>query len=392
MALHESVKENLGTVRKHLEDVSLRTSPKKSCISPNVTPDHGLKTTKVVQKLQLKEKEDSEFDPQLEPLLDGGANRFVIFPIHYPDIWDMYKKVEATFWTVQEVETEKDKKDWEEKLDDNQKHFILNVLAFCAVSNGSINKTVIERFSQDIKLPEARSFYIFQNTIEGVHSIMYSLHLKTCTSDPKEKVSLFTAIKTLPSMKKKINFTLKWIDHEGPNFPERVVALAAVKGIFLSSSFAAMFWLKKQGVMPGLTFSNDLISRDKELLCDFACLMFKHIVQKPSFERVKQIIQDAVVIEKEFLTEALPVNLIGMNSELVCKYIECVADRLFIALGYAKVYNSENPFPFMNVTSREVATNVFEKKITEYKKFGVAEEDSQKKNIQSAGVVFGVNF
>ncbi|XP_071566474.1 ribonucleoside-diphosphate reductase subunit M2 B isoform X1 [Temnothorax nylanderi] len=389
MALHESTKEN---VRKHLEDVSLHTSPKKSCISPTISQDHGLKTgltkSKAVRKVQLKE----DFDPELEPLLQEGPNRFVIFPIQYPDIWDMYKKAVASFWTIEEVALHKlDKKDWDEKLSSDEKHFISHVLAFFAASDGIVNENLIERFSQEVKIAEARCFYGFQIAIENIHSEMYSLLIETYISDPKEKDFLFNAIETLPCVGKKANWALNWINQDGATFPERVVAFAAVEGIFFSGSFAAIFWLKKRGVMPGLTFSNELISRDEGLHCDFACLIFKHIVQKPSFERVKSIIMDAVEIEKEFLTQALPVELIGMNCTLMCNYIEFVADRLFVALGFEKVYHSENPFSFMNFISLEGKTNFFEKKVGEYKKFGVAEEGSQKKSSMSS-VVFGANF
>ncbi|XP_020282720.1 ribonucleoside-diphosphate reductase subunit M2 B-like isoform X2 [Pseudomyrmex gracilis] len=370
------------------------TSPKKSCISPTITQDYGLKTAKAVQKIQLTE-EDSllKFDPQIEPLLQEDSYREDdIFPIQYPDVWDMYNKAVASFWTVEEVPLHKvDKKDWEEKLTANERHFISHVLAFFAASDGIVNENLIERFCQEVKLPEAYFFYIFQATIETVHSEMYSLLIETYITDPREKDFLFNAIETLPCVKKKANWALQWIHHESATFPERVLAFAAVEGIFFSGSFAAIFWLKKRGVMPGLTFSNELISRDEGLHCDFACLMFKHIVQKPSFERVKQIIMDAVVIEKEFLTEALPVSLIGMNSELMCTYIEFVADRLFVALGYEKIYNSKNPFSFMDFISLEGKTNFFEKKVGEYKKFGVVEEDSQKNN-DTTSVGFGASF
>ncbi|XP_075992110.1 ribonucleoside-diphosphate reductase subunit M2-like [Anticarsia gemmatalis] len=317
-----------------------------------------------------KNKQVMEFDPQLEPLLRDNPRRFVIFPIQYPDIWDMYKKAEASFWTVEEVDLSKDLYDWE-TLKDSEKHFIKHVLAFFAASDGIVNENLVERFSQEVQVTEARCFYGFQIAIENVHSEMYSMLIDTYVRDPQERDFLFNAIETLPCVKKKADWALQWIASKTATFGERIIAFAAVEGIFFSGSFASIFWLKKRGLMPGLTFSNELISRDEGLHCDFACLMFKHLVQKPSAERVLQIIKDAVVIEQEFLTDALPVRLLGMNCDLMSQYIEFVADRLLVELIGEKHYNTKNPFDFMNLISLEGKTNFFEKKVAEYQKCGV---------------------
>lgn len=305
-----------------------------------------------------------------EPLLRENPRRFVMFPIEYEDIWRMYKKAEASFWTVEEVDLAKDLPHWE-SLKPEERHFISHILAFFAASDGIVNENLVERFSQEVQVTEARCFYGFQMAIENVHSEMYSLLIDTYIRDAAERERLFNAIETMPCIKRKADWALRWIGDRNAGFGERVVAFAAVEGIFFSGSFASIFWLKKRGLMPGLTFSNELISRDEGLHTDFACLMFSHLVHKPSAERVRQIVCDAVVIEQEFLTDALPVALIGMNCELMKRYIEFVADRLLIELGCEKVYNSENPFDFMEHISLEGKTNFFEKKVGEYQKAGV---------------------
>lgn len=310
------------------------------------------------------------FKVELEPLLKENPRRFVIFPIEYHDIWAMYKKAEASFWNAEEVDLSKDRADWE-KLTKDEKHFISHVLAFFAASDGIVNENLVERFSQEVQVTEARCFYGFQIAMENVHSEMYSLLIDTYIADPRERDYLFNAIETLPCVKKKADWAFKWISHESATFAERVIGFAAVEGIFFSGSFAAIFWLKKRGLMPGLTFSNELISRDEGLHTDFACLMFKHVVQKPSEEEIVSIIKDAVAIEQEFLTDALPVAMIGMNCDLMKIYIEFVADRLLLELGCQKYYNSENPFDFMEHISLEGKTNFFEKKVGEYQKWGV---------------------
>ncbi|KAL0267566.1 UNVERIFIED_CONTAM: hypothetical protein PYX00_009802 [Menopon gallinae] len=338
----------------------------------------GDKENKIMRENKEVEKkivEKSEkFDIEKEPLLRENPGRFVIFPIQYDDIWKMYKKAVASFWTVNEVDLSKDYKDWE-NLKKEERHFISHVLAFFAASDGIVNENLVERFAQEVQVTEARYFYGFQIAIENIHSEMYSLLIDTYIKDPKEKLFLLNAIETLPCVKKKAEWAFKWMRHETATFPERVIAFVAVEGIFFSGSFAAIFWLKKRGMMPGLSFSNELISRDEGLHCDFACLLFKHIVQKPSHETIISIITDAVKIEQEFLTEALPVNMIGMNCELMKQYIEFVADRLLLELGCPKVYNSSNPFDFMEMISLEGKTNFFEKRVSEYQKAGVVIQD-----------------
>ncbi|ODM91095.1 Ribonucleoside-diphosphate reductase subunit M2 [Orchesella cincta] len=306
-----------------------------------------------------------------EPLLRENPRRFVVFPIQYHDIWQMYKKAEASFWTVEEVDLSKDTTDWDQKLKPDERKFISHVLAFFAASDGIVNENLVERFSQEVQVTEARCFYGFQIAMENVHSEMYSLLIDTYIKDVAERDYLFNAVETMPCVKKKADWALSWIADKNSTFAERVIAFAAVEGIFFSGSFASIFWLKKRGLMPGLTFSNELISRDEGLHCDFACLMFKHIVNKPDQSTVIKIIKDAVIIEQEFLTEALPVAMIGMNCELMRRYIEFVADRLLSELGCPKVYNVENPFDFMEHISLEGKTNFFEKKVGEYQKAGV---------------------
>ncbi|XP_062985971.1 ribonucleoside-diphosphate reductase subunit M2 B [Elgaria multicarinata webbii] len=308
-----------------------------------------------------------------EPLLRKNPRRFVIFPIQYPDIWKMYKKAQASFWTAEEVDLSKDLPHWH-KLKPEEKYFISHILAFFAASDGIVNENLVERFSQEVQVPEARCFYGFQILIENVHSEMYSLLIDTYIRDPEKREFLFNAIETMPHVKKKADWALRWITDREATFGLRVVAFAAVEGIFFSGAFAAIFWLKKRGLMPGLTFSNELISRDEGLHCDFACLMFRYLVNKPSEERVKEIIVNAVEIEQEFLTEALPVGLIGMNCILMKQYIEFVADRLLLELGFSKVFEVENPFDFMENISLEGKTNFFEKRVSEYQRFAVMAE------------------
>lgn len=353
-----NIKDKQTTPVKALSEKNLNVIPTKE----NVTKKTPARDTLA--------KRRAAFNVELEPLLKENPRRFVIFPIVYHDIWAMYKKAEASFWNAEEVDLSKDRADWE-KLTADEKHFISHVLAFFAASDGIVNENLVERFSQEVQVTEARCFYGFQIAMENVHSEMYSLLIDTYISSSSERDFLFNAVETLPCVKKKADWALKWIAHESATFAERVIAFAAVEGIFFSGSFAAIFWLKKRGLMPGLTFSNELISRDEGLHTDFACLMFKHVVQKPSEEEIVGIIRDAVVIEQEFLTEALPCAMIGMNCELMKTYIQFVADRLLLELGCQKIYNSENPFDFMEHISLEGKTNFFEKKVGEYQKWGV---------------------
>ena len=341
----------LGEITGQLENVSLRETTSKNATVVTSKTDHS----KYIDA---------------EPLLRENPRKYVMFPIEYPDIWQMYKKAVASFWTVEEVDLSKDMDDWE-KLKPNEHHFIKHVLAFFAASDGIVNENLVERFGQEVQIPEARSFYGFQVAIENIHSEMYSLLIDTYIRDPKERDYLFNALENMPAVKKKADWALNWINSDDATYGERIVAFASVEGIFFSGSFAAIFWLKKRGVMPGLTFSNELISRDEGLHTDFACLMFKHLVNKPSEARIKEIIKDAVKIEQEFLTDALPVNLIGMNGNLMCEYIEFVADRLLVELNCEKIWNRENPFPFMDMINLEGKTNFFEKRVGEYQKAGV---------------------
>ncbi|XP_076462502.1 ribonucleoside-diphosphate reductase small chain-like [Babylonia areolata] len=326
---------------------------------------------KILTKDNPKPTEPSEE----EPLLKENPRRFVVFPIEYHDIWKMYKKAEASFWTAEEVDLSKDLIHWE-KLKAEEKHFISHVLAFFAASDGIVNENLVERFSKEVQVTEARCFYGFQIAMENIHSEMYSLLIDTYIKDAKEREFLFNAIETMPCVKEKADWAIRWINDHNSSYGERVVAFAAVEGIFFSGSFAAIFWLKKRGIMPGLTFSNELISRDEGLHCDFACLMFRHLANKPSQERIYTIIKDAVKIEQKFLTEALPCNLIGMNCELMKRYIEFVADRLLLELQCEKIYKSENPFDFMEHISLEGKTNFFEKRVGEYQRMGVMGGDA----------------
>merc|ERR1712013_264488 len=325
---------------------------------------------KTVKKSNTNVKRKTEVEETQEPLLMENPRRFVILPIQYGDIWQMYKKAEASFWTAEEVDLSKDVKDWE-NLKDDERYFVSHVLAFFAASDGIVNENLVERFMKEVQVPEARCFYGFQIAMENIHSEMYSLLIDTFIKEASERERLFNAIETVPAVKKKADWALKWIGNDNAAYSERVVAFASVEGIFFSGSFAAIFWLKKRGLMPGLTFSNELISRDEGLHTDFACLMFKHLVEKPSVERITYIINDTVQIEQEFLTQALPVRLIGMNCEMMERYIEFVADRLLVELDCPKVYHSENPFDFMELISLEGKTNFFEKRVGEYQKAGV---------------------
>lgn len=311
-----------------------------------------------------------------EPLLQDNKDRFVIFPIQHNDIWQFYKNAEASFWTAEEVDLSPDLHDWQNKLNDNERFFISRVLAFFAASDGIVNENLAINFLQEVQYPEARCFYGFQIMIENIHSEMYSLLIDTYVKDPAEKDYLLRAIETIPCVTKKAKWALRWITKG--SFAERLIAFAAVEGIFFSGSFCSIFWLKKRGLMPGLTFSNELISRDKGLHCDFACLLYvNHLQNKLSEETIREIIVDAVVIEKEFVTDALPVKLIGMNAELMCQYIEFVADRLLVALGCNKVWNATNPFDFMELISLQGKTNFFERRVGEYQKTGVAQTNSE---------------
>ena len=305
-----------------------------------------------------------------EAILQDNPNRFVLFPIQHDDIWQAYKTQEACFWTAEEIDLSPDLVDWDSKLNDDERYFIKHILAFFAASDGIVNENLAENFVNEVQYTEAKFFYGFQIMMENIHSETYSLLIDTYIKDKAEKNRLFNAIETLDCVKKKAEWALRWIDQG--TFAERLVSFAAVEGIFFSGSFCSIFWLKKRGLMPGLSFSNELISRDEGQHCDFACLLYnKHLKNKLPKSVVKKIITDAVEIEKEFILDALPVRLIGMNSELMSQYIEFVADRLLLELGNEKVYNSENPFDFMDLISLQGKTNFFEKRVSEYQKAGV---------------------
>ncbi len=305
----------------------------------------------------------------VEPILQENKDRFVLFPITHYSIWEMYKKAEASFWTAEEIDLSVDQHDWENKLNDDERHFIKHVLAFFAASDGIVNENLAVNFMNEVQYPEARCFYGFQIMIENIHSEAYSLLIDTYIKDPVEKKYLFNAIDTVPCVNKKAAWALRWIS-EG-SFAERLVAFAAVEGIFFSGSFCSIFWLKKRGLMPGLSFANELISRDEGLHCDFACLLYSQLRNKLPLETLQQIIINAVEIEREFVKDALPVRLIGMNAALMCQYIEFVADRLLASLGSPKVFHVSNPFDFMDLISIPGKTNFFERRVAEYQKSSV---------------------
>ncbi len=309
----------------------------------------------------------------VEPILKENPNRFVLFPIEHDDIWSFYKKSEASFWTAEEIDLHQDLSDWNNKLNDNERHFIKHVLAFFAASDGIVNENLAENMVTEVQYTEAKFFYGFQIMMENIHSETYSLLIDTYIKDTKEKDYLFNAIENMDCVRKKADWAMRWI--ENGSFAERLIAFAAVEGIFFSGSFCSIFWLKKRGLMPGLSFSNELISRDEGMHCDFACLLYNdHIQNKMDPADLTKMITDAVEIEKEFVSDSLPVNLIGMNADLMCQYIEFVADRLLVALDTKKVYNVENPFPWMELISLQGKTNFFEKRVGDYQKSGVMSE------------------
>jgi ribonucleoside-diphosphate reductase beta chain len=310
-----------------------------------------------------------------EPILVNNPNRFVIFPIKHPDIWDFYKRAEASFWTAEEVDLSDDLAQYE-NLTSGEKHFINNVLAFFAASDGIVNENLAENFVSEVQYAEAKFFYGFQIMMENVHSEMYSLLIDTYVKDPVEQLKYFNAIEEITCVKKKAVWALEWIDSD--SFAERLVAFAAVEGIFFSGSFCSIFWLKKRGLMPGLSFSNELISRDEGLHCDFACHLHNHhVVNKVSEDRIKEIIASALEIEKEFITDSLPVDLIGMNCGLMRQYLEFVADRLLADLMCEKTYGTKNPFDFMQNIALQNKTNFFEKRVAEYAKANVGSPNQE---------------
>lgn len=317
-----------------------------------------------------------------ELLLTPQPNRFVLFPIQHNDIWKMYKKQMALFWTTEEIDFEKDLTDWK-KLKEEEQYFIKNVLAFFAGSDGIVLENLAENFMNEIEIPEVRCFYGFQIAMENIHSETYSLMIDTYIKDNQEKHKLLNAITEIPCVKKKADWALKWLNDKESTFAIRLVAFAIIEGVFFSGSFCAIYWLKKRGLMPGLTFSNELISRDEGLHTDFAILLYSKVVEKVKVETIGEIMKEAVSIEKEFITESLPCNLIGMNSILMEQYIEFVADRLLRQLGYEKIWNTQNPFDFMEMISMTGKTNFFEKRVSEYSKSGVGvDKEKMKFNLE----------
>jgi len=304
-----------------------------------------------------------------EEILRVNPDRFDVLPIKYPRVWEMYKKHEASFWTAEEIDLSSDQRDWE-NLSDNERHFITHVLAFFAASDGIVNENLAAKFANEVQIPEARSFYGFQIAMEGIHSETYSLLIDTYVKDADEKDRLFNAVETVPAVKKKAQWALNWINDDNC-FAERLVGFACVEGILFSGSFCAIYWLKKRGLMPGLTFSNELISRDEGLHADFACLLYSMLSNKLPETVIHTIIRGAVDVEREFICESLPCDLIGMNAATMQKYIEFVADRLLVTLGHSKLYNTANPFDWMELISLQGKTNFFEKRVGEYQKRGV---------------------
>lgn len=309
-----------------------------------------------------------EFE-KTEEILKENPHRWVMFPIHYPKVWEMYKRHEASFWTAEEIDLGSDFRDWE-RLSDNERHFVKNVLAFFAASDGIVLENLSLNFSNEVQIPEARAFYGFQGAMENVHSETYSLLIDAYVKDPAEKSRLLQAIYTIPAIEKKANWAVSWMAKDN-SFAERLCAFACVEGILFSGSFCAVYWLKKRGLMPGLTFSNELISRDEGLHAEFACLLYSMLEHRLPDDIIHDIVKGAVDVEREFICEALPCDLIGMNSNLMTQYIEFVADRLLVSLGHPKIYNVTNPFDWMELISLQGKTNFFEKRVGEYQKRGV---------------------
>jgi len=329
-----------------------------ACVSTDVATDAVSEVSKRFRKLEAS-----------DPLLMDNPRRWVMFPIQYPEVWEMYKKHEASFWTAEEIDLSQDNKDWE-KLSESEQHFIKHVLAFFAASDGIVLENLASQFSTEVQIPEARAFYGFQMAMENIHSETYSLLIEQYIKDPSEKERIFDAIHTMPAVSEKAHWAVQWMQKDN-SFAERVVAFAAVEGILFSGSFCAIYWLKKRGLMPGLTFSNELISRDEGLHTEFACMLYRMLQNKLPDDVMNGIIRGAVAAERRFICDALSCDLIGMNNELMTKYIEFVADRLLVALGHPKIYHATNPFDWMELISLQGKTNFFEKRVGEYQKAGV---------------------
>jgi len=332
--------------------------------------DSALLTTKMESE---SKKSEQEKEKELEPILQENPTRFTLFPIMKPKLYQHYKNHLSVFWITEEIDITKDMKDWN-KLSDNERFFIKNILAFFAGSDGIVQENLAARFMNEIQLAEARQFYSVQLLIEAIHSETYSLLIDTYIEEKEEKMRLFHAIETIPCVKQKADWAKKWIESKEENFATRLIAFAVVEGIFFSGSFCAIYWLKERGLMPGLTTSNEFIARDEGLHTNFACALYEEIVHKVSKEKVHNLVREAVVIEKKFITESLPCHLVGMNDALMAQYIEFVADRLLTQLGYEKLYSTENPFDFMERISLEGKDNFFEKRVSSYAKSGVGKK------------------
>ena len=341
--------------------------------TPGSSPPLAVKVGGEVPSLALDSEQKPDVKLLREPILTESADRFVVFPIQHPDLWEKYKQHMAVFWTPEEIDLSKDMAHWE-KLSDNERHFIKHILGFFAGSDGIVMENLATRFMKEVQWPEAKFFYSCQNLLEAVHSETYSLLIDTYIHDPVEKNQLFKAVQTIPCVQKKADWALTWIDNKDASFATRLLAFAAVEGIFFSGAFCAIFWLKQRGIMPGLTLSNEFIARDEGIHTDFACLLYSKLVNRLTKQQAHKIIRDAVKIEKQFITKSLPCELIGMNAKMMTQYIEFVADRLLLQLGYPKAYSATNPFSFMEVISLENKDNFFEKRVSTYAKAAVGKD------------------
>ena len=355
------------TLAKQVDEASVNTDPSSVLTGTTAT---------VADETPAHEAVEPIPPPMPEPMLRATEDRFVIFPLKQHDLWSKYKQHMAVFWTPEEIDLSKDVKDWE-KLSANERHFIKHILGFFAGSDGIVMENLASRFMREIQIHEAKFFYACQNLMEAVHSETYSLLIDTYIQDKEEKTQILKAIQTIPAVKKKADWAMTWIDHPDADFATRLLGFAAVEGIFFSGAFCAIFWLKQRGVMPGLTLSNEFIARDEGIHTDFACLLYSKIVNRLPKQKVHKIIREAVKIEKHFITKALPCELIGMNADLMCQYIEFVADRLLLQLGYPKVYRATNPFTFMENMSLENKDNFFEKRVSTYAKATVGKDREQ---------------
>jgi len=357
-------------------------------LPPTLPPNQIMaKSDSITAALSQVSKEYCELEKS-DPLLMDNPHRWVMFPIQYPAVWEMYKKHEASFWTAEEVDLSQDNKDWD-KLTDSERHFVKHVLAFFAASDGIVLENLASQFSTEVQIPEARAFYGFQMAMENIHSETYSLLIEQYIREPSEKEKIFDAIHTMPAVREKAEWAVQWMQKDN-SFAERVVAFAAVEGILFSGSFCAIYWLKKRGLMPGLTFSNELISRDEGLHTEFACLLYSMLQNRLPDSVVHEIIKGAVAAERRFICDALSCDLIGMNNELMTRYIEFVADRLLTALGHPKLFGATNPFDWMELISLQGKTNFFEKRVGEYQKAGVMASASE--NCEAAGFALDIDF